>query len=180
MIGSEVCEVYFRDVILCIRALFGDPKFTPYLAFVPEKHYTSEDKDIRMYHDMHTGRWWWSTQVRSILCRIVELARSPRNSQEALEKDKPGATIVPILISSDKTQLTLFRNKSAYPLYLTIGNIPKEIRRKPSLRAYVLLAYLPTTRSVKLQFFFVVRLTSFLRLENVTNQAQRRRLLTNL
>ena len=65
MIGSEVCEVYFRDVIPCIRALFGDPKFAPYLAFVPEKHYTSEDEDICMYHDMHTGRWWWSTQVRS-------------------------------------------------------------------------------------------------------------------
>lgn len=28
---------------------------------------------------------------------------------------------------------------------MTIGNIPKEIRRRPSLRAYVLLAYLPTS-----------------------------------
>jgi hypothetical protein len=111
---------------------------------------------------------------------LVELARSARISQEALEKDKPGATIVPILISSDKTQLTLFRNKSAYPLYLTIGNIPKEIRRKPSFRAYVLLAYLPTTRSFKVLYFFVRILTIFLRLESVTNQARRRRLLTNL
>ena len=146
MIGSEACEVYFHDVILCICASFGDPKFAPYLVSVPEKHYISKDKDIHMYHNMHTGCWWWSTQVRF---RIVQFACcSPWNSQEALEKDKPGATIVPILISSDKTQLTLFRNKSAYPLYLTIGNIPKEIRRKPSFRAYVLLAYLPTTRSV--------------------------------
>lgn len=56
-----------------------------------------------------------------------------------------GGTIIPIILSSDKTQLTLFRNKSAYPLYLTIGNIPKEIRRRPSYRAYVLLAYLPTS-----------------------------------
>jgi hypothetical protein len=84
-------------------------------------------------------------------------------SQEQLEKDKPGATIIPIIISTDKTQLTLFRNKSAYPLYMTIGNIPKEIRRKPSSRAYILLAYLPTTR-----------------LEAETNQAARRRLLSNL
>lgn len=83
--------------------------------------------------------------------------------QEQLEKDTPGATIVPIIISSDKTQLTLFRNKSAYPLYMTIGNIRKEIRRKPSSRAYVLLAYLPTTR-----------------LEAETNQAARRRMLSNL
>jgi Plavaka transposase len=80
--------------------------------------------------------------------------------QEALERECPGATVIPILLSTDKTQLTTFRNKNAYPLYLTIGNIPKEIRRKPSLRAYVLLAYLPTTR-----------------LENVTNKAQRRRMI---
>lgn len=83
--------------------------------------------------------------------------------QKEIEKETPGATIVPIIISTDKTQLTLFRNKSAYPVYLTIGNIPKEIRRKPSKRAYILLGYLPTTR-----------------LEGITNQSQRRRCLANL
>ncbi|KAH8100281.1 hypothetical protein BXZ70DRAFT_938839 [Cristinia sonorae] len=83
---------------------------------------------------MHTGRWWWSTQIK-------------------VEEQTPGATIVPIIISSDKTQLTLFRNKSAYP----------EIRKKPSRQAQILLAYLPTTR-----------------LEQITNAASRRRTLANL
>jgi hypothetical protein len=46
---------------------------------------------------------------------------------------------------------------------MTIGNIPKEIRRKPSKHAYILLAYLPTTR-----------------LEHVSNKAQCRRLISNL
>jgi hypothetical protein len=46
----------------------------------------------------------------------------------------------------DKTQVTMFRNKSTYPLYLTISNIPKEIHRKPSQGGHILLAYLPTTR----------------------------------
>jgi hypothetical protein len=57
----------------------------------------------------------------------------------------------------------MFGNKTAYPVYMTIGNIPKEIRRKPSQRAYVLLAYLPTSR-----------------LGHIKNKAARRRTLANL
>ncbi|KAF8259179.1 hypothetical protein EI94DRAFT_1617172 [Lactarius quietus] len=144
LVGQEVCEVYFRDVIQCIRALFGDPDFAQDLIFRPEKHYVNEERTERMYHDMHTGSWWWLTQA-------------------AVEKDKPGATIIPVLISTDKTQLTQFRNKSAYPIYMTIGNIPKHVRRKTSSRAYVLLGYLPTTK-----------------LEEQTNKAKRKRLTANL
>jgi hypothetical protein len=45
MVGSEVCDVFYCDVIECIRSLFGDPNFTPYLCFAPEKHYTDDTKD---------------------------------------------------------------------------------------------------------------------------------------
>ncbi|KAJ6555069.1 hypothetical protein B0H10DRAFT_2201712 [Mycena sp. CBHHK59/15] len=104
--------------------------FAPYLFVLPERHYADKDKTIRLYHNMHTAKWWWSTQ-------------------KEVEKDNPGATIIPILLSSDKTQLTMFG----------IG----EIRRKTSRRAYVLLAYLPTSR-----------------LNHITNDASRRRTLANL
>ena len=65
MVGTEVCDVYFRDVIACIKALFADPELAQYLVTVPEKHFTdgSDGKRTRMYHDMHTAKWWWSTQV---------------------------------------------------------------------------------------------------------------------
>lgn len=63
-----------------------------------------------------------------------------------IERKERGGTVVPLIISLDKTQVTLFRMKSVYPVYLTIGNIPKEFRKKPSKNAQVLLAYLPTER----------------------------------
>ncbi|KAJ7301896.1 hypothetical protein DFH08DRAFT_723694, partial [Mycena albidolilacea] len=56
-----------------------------------------------------------------------------------------------ILLSSNKTQLTMFGNKTAYPVYMIIGNIPKEIRRQPSRRAYILLEYLPTSQFAPLR-----------------------------
>lgn len=48
-------------------------------------------------------------------------------------------------------------------MYLTIGNIRKDVRRKPSRHAQILIGYIPTTR-----------------LELVKNQAARRRALANI
>lgn len=63
IVGGEVFDVYFRDIVACIKALFSDPDFAAVLVFAPERHYTDETKQTRMYHDMHTGKWWWATQV---------------------------------------------------------------------------------------------------------------------
>jgi hypothetical protein len=64
VLGDEVLDFYHRDILECVRALYGDPEFAPYLVFAPERHYADEDTTIRMFSDMHTGRWWWETQVR--------------------------------------------------------------------------------------------------------------------
>ena len=50
--------------------------------------------------------------------------------------------IVPVIVSFDKIQLTDFGRKMAYLIYLTIGNLSKEIRWKPSHHSHILLAYL--------------------------------------
>ncbi|KAG1882302.1 uncharacterized protein F5891DRAFT_1204038 [Suillus fuscotomentosus] len=144
IVAGEAFDVYCHDMIECIKSLYSDPDFARYLVFVPEHHYADEDETVHLFHNMHTGKWWWDTQKK-------------------LDQHSPGGTIIPIIISSDKTQVTLFRNKSAYPVYLTIGNIPKEIRRKPSSGAHILLAYLPCTR-----------------LDRISNKASCRRSLANL
>jgi hypothetical protein len=144
VIAGEAVDLHYRDVIECTKALFGDPELAKHLILAPEQHYADPDRTIRQYNDMHTGKWWW-------------------NTQKVLEEKKSGATIIPIIVSSDKTQVTLFRNKTAYPIYMTIGNIPKHIRQKPSRQAQVLLGYLPTTK-----------------LDHIHNQASRRPSLANL
>ncbi|KAI0712890.1 hypothetical protein C8Q72DRAFT_787768 [Fomitopsis betulina] len=143
-VGGEQFAMFCRNIMECIAALYGDTEHARYICVAPVRHYADADCTIRLYHDLHTGQWWWATQKH-------------------LENEMPGATIIPVILSSDKTQLTSFRNKTAYPVYLTIGNLAKEIRRKPSHRGQILLAYLPTSR-----------------LEHIKNKAARRRTLANL
>ncbi|KAJ4483962.1 hypothetical protein J3R30DRAFT_3839006 [Lentinula aciculospora] len=145
IVQGEAFEVYFRDILQCIKALYSDAEFAEYLKFTPECHFENDQCSEQLYHDMHTGSWWWSTQ------------------EKIDKKAGPGRTVVPIILSSDKTQVTVFCNKSVYPVYMSIGNIPKEIRHKPSHRAYILLGYLPTTN-----------------LSHIQNAASRRRSIANL
>lgn len=63
VVAGEAFDVYFRDVLECIKALYGDPEFATVLVFSPERHYTDVDRTKRLYHDMHTGTWCWDTQV---------------------------------------------------------------------------------------------------------------------
>lgn len=57
-----------------------------------------------------------------------------------------GATAVPIIISTDKTELSQFTgDATAYPVYMTIGNIDCHVRRQPSRHAQILIGYLPTS-----------------------------------
>ena len=64
-VGGELLQFHYRDIILCIRALFGNPEFTRDLIFAPEHHYTDSSCTCRIYNEMHTRDWWWSVQVHS-------------------------------------------------------------------------------------------------------------------
>jgi hypothetical protein len=59
----------------------------------------------------------------------------------------PGATVSPIILASDKTNLSQFGgDKQAWPVYLTIGNISKDIHHQPSSHGTILIRYLPVAK----------------------------------
>ena len=87
MLAGEAFDIFYRDIMECICALYGDPEFARHLIFAPERHYMDEEQSRRMYYDMHTGQWWWNIQVNfhydlvlSMNSRapIVETARAPK------------------------------------------------------------------------------------------------------
>jgi hypothetical protein len=55
-----------------------------------------------------------------------------------------GSTIIPVILGSDSTHLTNFSGgKKAWPVYMSLGNIPSNVRNNQSSRAWMVLAYIP-------------------------------------
>jgi hypothetical protein len=135
---DEKYTIRFRNPIDAIKSLFADPALEQHRVYGPKKVYTDETRVTRIFSEICTGKWWHVLQVSVLQSDTVTMSQV---SFKALLP--PEATVAPVIIATDKTQLTQFSGgKSAYPVYLTIGNLPKAIRRKPSKNACILIAYL--------------------------------------
>ncbi|KAG2140475.1 uncharacterized protein EDB93DRAFT_1241851 [Suillus bovinus] len=55
IVTGEAFDVFYRDIIEYIKALYSDPDFADFLVFSPERHYA--DKDQTIY------KWWWDINI---------------------------------------------------------------------------------------------------------------------
>ncbi|KAJ7020881.1 hypothetical protein C8F04DRAFT_1295696 [Mycena alexandri] len=125
---DEKYTIRYRDPLDAIRSLLGNPAHAKNIVYAPKRIFSSRMKDNRVYNEMWTGKWWSAVQ-----------AELPQ-----------GGALAPVIIATDKTQLTQFSgSKSAYPVYLTLGNLPKALRRKPTENACILLGYLSCDKIVR-------------------------------
>ncbi|KAF8583280.1 hypothetical protein K439DRAFT_1647284 [Ramaria rubella] len=123
----EELELFHRDPVECVRELISNPAFCDVLHYVPERQFADEHHTEQIYNEMWTAEWWWELR-----------------SQQKLP---PGVTISPVILVPDKTQLSQFSgDKSAWPVYIMIGNISKNTRWKTSLQGSVLLGYIPVSK----------------------------------
>ena len=119
-IAGHNLTIQSRNVIDCLRFFMGHPGFWENQIYQPSCIYNQ--KDDRVYNEMHTGNWWWEKQ----------------------KKLPAGATIIPVLLASDKTVMSLSHgDQILWPVYITIGNLDAKTRRSQNRPATLLLGSIP-------------------------------------
>ncbi|KAJ7587465.1 hypothetical protein C8J56DRAFT_1004549 [Mycena floridula] len=92
---SEEIEFWRRDPLECVKELIANPAFKDHIKYAPEKQFMDEECTNQAFSESWTGEWWWEMQERLPV----------------------GSTVAPIILSSDKTQLSRFSgDKQAWAL----------------------------------------------------------------
>ncbi|KAF3936016.1 hypothetical protein ABW19_dt0202204 [Dactylella cylindrospora] len=119
--GLSPSPFLYRDPLKCAAHILRQPAYAEHLVTAPTREYNEDGE--RIYNEMHTADWWWETQ----------------------ETLPIGATLIPLIFASDTTHLTGYSgDKKAWPVYMTVGNLPSTVRHRPSFHSWILLGLLPT------------------------------------
>ncbi|KAI5982843.1 hypothetical protein EDD15DRAFT_2179865 [Pisolithus albus] len=79
------------------------------------------------------------------------LHKQPCSRSRYLKDALPdGATLLGVVLSSNKTHITQVGNRQAHPLLISLANISADIHAKGSTKSYLLLALLPVPKFVHL------------------------------
>ncbi|KAG1862924.1 hypothetical protein C8R48DRAFT_603235 [Suillus tomentosus] len=113
-------NLIWRDALEVVHHIFGNPIFANHMEYDPYEINNNGE---------HEYREWMSCE----------------HAFKIQDKLPIGATIVPIILASDKTPATRHTDSlEMHPMFLTIGNIHSEIRMKATLHAWECIAYIPS------------------------------------
>ncbi|KAG1907062.1 uncharacterized protein F5891DRAFT_940310 [Suillus fuscotomentosus] len=124
-VTTHPVHLIWRDALEVTKHIFGNPIFANDMEFDPYEIFVDGEREY--------GEWMSSSRAHDIQACIIFYDELPR-----------GATIVPIVLASDKTPVTRHTGGlEMHPTFLTIANIQSDIRMKATAHAWSCIAYMP-------------------------------------
>jgi hypothetical protein len=137
-------DLFYRNPLECIQSILSNPLVNNHIKFMPFCIYESAVSAIQIYTKWLTGDVAWSMQVCPQPVSSVTLFLTVLQSQLP-----DGATLLGIVLSSDKTNLSsMTGGRIAHPLLLSLANLLIDFRMKVSNHAFLLLALLPVPKFI--------------------------------
>ncbi|KAG1868634.1 hypothetical protein F4604DRAFT_1584510 [Suillus subluteus] len=138
-ITTHPVHLIWRDALEVTQHIFGNPVFTNDMEFDPYEIYDNGEREF--------GEWMSTLRAHDIqACFFFFLLKARSNDSDQLPR---GATIVPIVLASDKTPVTRQTGGlEMHPTFLTIANIRSDIRMKATVHAWSCVAYMPIPQFV--------------------------------
>ncbi|KAG2136951.1 uncharacterized protein EDB93DRAFT_1242305 [Suillus bovinus] len=110
-------EVWYRDPRAMAHNIIANPSYKDEIDYAPFCEYDASD-NTRQWKDFMSRDWAWQQAV----CLASDTISQDPETQ--------GSTLVPIILSSDKTTVSVGTgNNEYYPLYASIGNVHNNMRR---------------------------------------------------
>lgn len=117
-------DVHYIEAKDAACALFGRPDLANHIVY--RGHEDTSPDGSRLWNEMYTADRW------------LEVQRDIADDE----------CVLAIIAGSDETQLaTLSGDQKAWPVYLSLGNIPLKVRRSIKNECFVLIGYLPTIQA---------------------------------
>ncbi|KIN93763.1 hypothetical protein M404DRAFT_170289 [Pisolithus tinctorius Marx 270] len=125
-------DVWYRDPQKVIHNILASSNLAAKMDYVPYREYDATNNE-RRWQDFMSGNWAWEEADRII-------HEFPMTG---------GATLVPIILGSDKTTVSVATGQTDYyPLYLSIGNVHNTVRRAHH-NTVVLIAFLAMPKTTR-------------------------------
>ncbi|KAI6144394.1 hypothetical protein BKA82DRAFT_29322 [Pisolithus tinctorius] len=112
-------QLIWQDALEVVKDLFSNPIFANFMTYDPHMVFRGPERE---YSEFFTATCAFDIQVQL----------------------PQGATIVPIIIASDKTPVTRHTGGlEMHPVFITIGNIQSDVRMQASSHAWHCIAFMP-------------------------------------
>ncbi|EGN94685.1 hypothetical protein SERLA73DRAFT_96032 [Serpula lacrymans var. lacrymans S7.3] len=124
---STPIHLIYRDALEVAQHIFANPVFAQHMMFDPKETYQGVQRE---FSEFMTANHAFELQECFFLNQFPE-----------------GATMMPIIMASDKTNVTRGTgNLEMHPTFLMIANIASDVRMKATAQAWRCVAFIPTPK----------------------------------